>query len=256
MTNQLYSDYTKSLEGELEFWTNWFESKGSRWPEDFINRTTGLIAPPDFLVALSEKIVKENEKNFLNICDLGSGPISVLNNLASYLTVKSRLVTVDPLASAYERLITSGNLTNIVVPKVGLAETIDFPEKFDLVYARNSLDHSFDAPRAIFNVLSQLEISGYLVMEHYENEALWSNYDGIHNWNFEERNGDFYIWSPEVSVNITSALADNYETEINTMKGEERNWLVIKILKKNESPFDSFEEDTNLSKFEKYLHTL
>jgi SAM-dependent methyltransferase len=82
----------------------------------------------------------------------------------------------------------------------GFAEDLSaqFPANhFDAVYCSNALDHSMDPMRGIEEMLIVAKIGGNVTLQHNANEALFENYAGFHQWNFDAENGAFVIWNRE-----------------------------------------------------------
>lgn len=73
------------------------------------------------------------------------------------------------------------------MPVAGEAERLAdaFGENsFDLVYARNCLDHGYDPMLAIQQMLKVVRVGGVVLFEHGVNEGERQGYQGLHQWNF------------------------------------------------------------------------
>ena len=90
---------------------------------------------------------------------------------------------------------------------------------FDIVYAQNSLDHAARPQKAIEQMLRVAKRGGYVLLSHAVDEGVNEGYAGLHRWNFSERNGDFVIWHPRESINITALHRDACETKTTVADG-------------------------------------
>ena len=79
---------------------------------------------------------------------------------------------------------------------------------FDLVYARNTLDHSYDPVKAIRSMIDVVKPGCHALLEHAQNEAEEENYMGMHQWNLSVDDGRFYVWRPGTRIDVAEALAD------------------------------------------------
>ena len=253
MSIELHQLYLNGLEGEVAFWKNWFHSQGSQWPDDYLARTTVGVSPSEILIQTLQEIVSKKNLDSVEICDIGSGPISVAANVFSKSNFQGgRLTLFDPLANFYAKFLSEAGL-NLPTPIFGLGETLQCKNTFDIIYARNSIDHSFDAPLAVLNLIDQVRVGGYCVFEHYENEALLENYDGIHHWNFEEIENDSWIWSPSTRINVSDLLSSYCDFEIQTTKDGQKPFITI-VIKKNSDL--KFKEMSNINQLKSFENTL
>ena len=102
------------------------------------------------------------------------------------------------------------NLQPPVPTRKGYGErlTEQFPENsFDLIHARNSIDHCLDPVVVIFNCVRALKPGCHFYLYHYRNEGSAADYYGLHQWNFDELNGQFVVSDRFGNViSISSAL--------------------------------------------------
>jgi SAM-dependent methyltransferase len=80
------------------------------------------------------------------------------------------------------------------------------PASFDFVYSQNSLDHAARPHIAIAQMLEMAKPGSYAVLVNTRDEAVNENYAGLHQWNFTERSGEFIVWNPACTMNITQML--------------------------------------------------
>jgi hypothetical protein len=199
------------------------------------------------------ELVDRDRLDHIKLADIGSGPISVATNILNELSIPGQLELFDPLAPTYNQLLDESDLPHLPRIKMSLSELLSQPEGYDVIYARNSLDHSFDAPFAIFNLVDQLRVGGICLLEHYENEALLEKYDGIHHWNFEEVNGEFEIWSPVNRVSVSRLLKTACSVNVLSQREFEKPWLTVRIEKHNNK---NFLEGVNRNELENFSRSL
>ena len=150
-----------------------------------------------------------NNKRDITILDVGAGPVTCVGK--AYKGLKINLIAVDPLADEYDKLMARYNVFPPVKTKKCDAETLTelFSENsFDLVFARNCIDHSYSPEKAILEMLKVTKRNCNILLVHRENEAINENYRGMHQWNFSSVNGDFIISSQYRSVNISQKYSN------------------------------------------------
>jgi hypothetical protein len=84
------------------------------------------------------------------------------------------------------------------------------PDRFDLAYARNSVDHTCDPEKAVVGMIEVVKPGCYVLLEHAVDEAEKEDYEGFHQWNFSvSPTGDFVIRGRSGDgVNMTRKYAD------------------------------------------------
>jgi SAM-dependent methyltransferase len=155
------------------------------------------------------------ETHVERIIDVGSGPLTAVGKTHPGKTIS--VTAVDPLASAYNRLMDEEGIEPPVRPIEGsgekLLETFK-PDSFDIAYALNAVDHAYDPVRVIENMLAVVRAGGYVVLVHRRREALRNCYRHLHQWNFEIRDGDLVIWrGTKDTYNMTEMLGPNATVE-------------------------------------------
>jgi len=181
---------------------------------------------------LTEKITSLLPNNpAVKILDVGAGPFTSLEKQSrSHATVE--IIAVDALAKEYDFVLKKHHINPPVKTQLAKAENLSekFPENtFDLVYARNSIDHCFSPEKAILEMLKVVKTGGYVFLEHWANEAENENYKGFHQWNFSEEGGNFTIRSKNEMLNFTQKYQTSFDTVCSCDKN---NWLAVKILKR------------------------
>jgi len=189
---------------EINFSDEWFRTQGLSWPDQFrksLDREMPLQKyVADFLPAASETV---------HILDVGSGPLTVLGKRCAGKTL--RITAVDPNAEHYAELFRKYEIAPLCPPMKGYAEELSrhfSSSSFDLVHARNSLDHSRDPLKAFNEIIAVLKPGHYAVLTHKISEGKVERYWGPHQWNFYPKDGQFWISRPgKLPVNISKRLA-------------------------------------------------
>jgi SAM-dependent methyltransferase len=237
LTPQLFQAYQNGLIAESNFWKNWFEQKGGEFKWDYDARTDSN-APIDtrFLNKFKDVI---SQRKTLKVMDVGSGPISAINNLRfQFPNTEIRLFPIDPLANKYREYLSLAGLDMQITPPIsGLGEILsDLGENgFDLIYSRNAIDHSNDPVVVIFQIINLLKEGSYAYLEHAENEAEWENYDGTHHWNFTEVDGHFIIWSTERRIDVSVLCSKYASIAVQRIFEGNRYKIIVDIKKINSS---------------------
>lgn len=195
-----------SLPHEMKFWDSWFASKGGKRPEDYHARFDPEKPLQPNLARLLERT---HPSGPVRILDVGAGPLTILGKKLGGREVT--IVAVDPLADFYDSLLARHGIQPLVRTRKCAGEDLRavFDEnQFDLAYAHNCLDHSFDALRCIREMVAVVKPGHAAAMTHFESEAVRENYKGLHQWNFfRGENGHFCISSARETVDVTEELA-------------------------------------------------
>ncbi|MBS1718441.1 MAG: hypothetical protein JSS72_11995 [Armatimonadetes bacterium] len=209
------------IDYEVQFWSEWFETKGSRWPESYARR----IKPQP----LGEHLIKLLPPSGpCKVLDVGAGPITIIGTYVP--DRESTFAATDPLARQYAGLMAKFGVTAPVVTQFSFAEDLSTrfaPDEFDLVTSRNALDHSIEPVWGILEMLIVCKLGGYVYLNHFENEAEAEGYEGFHQWNFTARAGDFIIWNKDREINITRLLSSIASLE-SSVDGEKNVKVAIR----------------------------
>lgn len=226
-------DWNKHIHEEVAFWDEWLRTQGGTWPEDFHSRIDSQQRLPDLIEnALLNKGVAPGSS--ITILDLGSGPLTSVGVASDHYDVT--VTPVDPLADHYRSLLEKHRIVAPVLPQKGEAEKLDClfpPQTFDVVWARNSLDHSYDPLLCIYQAYRVLRTGGIMIIVFHPNEADQGNYQGLHNWNFDIRNGSFVIESRGRLVNVSQLFGRFCKVKIPARlpRGYKSN-MHVKLVKK------------------------
>jgi SAM-dependent methyltransferase len=198
-----------ALHEEVVYWAEYLSTRGGKYADGYNYRFDPASEVND--PALRELLAAMPQQH-VSIIDVGAGPVPYVGYRfpAKRLTV----VAVDPLADDYNLLLDRGNLVPPVrterVAGERLLERFG-PDRFDIAYSRNAVDHATDPTRIIEQMVAVVRPGGYLVLRHVRNEAVNQAYVQLHQWNFDERDGAFVIWREGHEFNVTEALAGRAE---------------------------------------------
>lgn len=187
--------WNDALPEETIFWRKWFETKGLAWKDSYAWR----IDPNYEFYSHLRPYLNVPEGGTARVLDVGAGPLTVLGKVLPGR--KLDLVAVDPLAEEYDKMLAEQGLTPLVRTQLGHGERLleTFPRSsFDLVYAENSLDHSYDPLLCYTQMLAVVKPGGYVVTDHLVNEGKNENYEGLHQWNFDVSlfRSKLILWQP------------------------------------------------------------
>lgn len=188
--------WNDALPEETIFWENWFETQGLEWKDSYRWR----IDPNYEFYPYLQPYLNVPKGGTARVLDVGAGPLTVLGKVLPGR--KLDLVAVDPLAPQYDRMLAKHGITPLVRTQLCHGEHLlgMFPRSsFDLVYAENSLDHSYDPLACLTQMLAVVKPNCYVVTDHLVNEGKNERYAGLHQWNFDVRGlfrPKLILWRP------------------------------------------------------------
>jgi SAM-dependent methyltransferase len=218
------SHWKEGLQSEIAFWNEWIRTGGLQWPEDFVWRTNPSSALQPHLAAL----LNAPRGSRVRILDVGAGPLTILGKVSD--SCELEITAVDPLADAYNSLLGTYSLTPPIRTLPCEAENLSsrFEENyFDLVHARNCLDHSYDPVGAFRQMIAVVKPGHWLHAAHAANEGCRGEYNGLHQWNFDLQNGHFVIWNPETRTDMNMELQGLGEIEARLQD----DWIFVNFRK-------------------------
>lgn len=143
------------------------------------------------------------------VLDIGAGPVSKVGKCINGKAIN--LTPIDPIADKYQALLNELNLVAPVPTQPGSGEQLrqQFADNhFDLIHARNCIDHCRDPLLVIQQAISVLKPQCYFYLNHYRNEGKAANYYGLHQWNFDAVDDAFVITDAYgQSINVNQAIA-------------------------------------------------
>lgn len=149
------------------------------------------------------------------ILDVGAGPLTMVGKKWPGRSVK--ITAVDPLADEYDRLLAELDLTPPVRTVYGEAERLTSlfpPDYFDAVICCNALDHVYDCLEGLRQMIAVARPQRPVILLHNIDEGETQRYDGLHQWNFREENGEFIIWNREARWSVGRELGSGVDVEI------------------------------------------
>jgi 2-polyprenyl-3-methyl-5-hydroxy-6-metoxy-1,4-benzoquinol methylase len=132
-------------------------------------------------------LTQSHDRQGVKILDVGSGVVSILNGLVP----KANLTAVDPLGGLYEFVFDyAKHKINppLPIPAEELKDGM-FSYQFDIVHISNALDHCQDPAAAYMALHSLVKKDGFLIIQGFENEANYEQWQGFHQWNIELNEG-------------------------------------------------------------------
>lgn len=200
----------KDAPTEVEFWRRYLVTKGSDWPDEYRHRL-------DPFAPLNEPLVADRLGRFddaaVSILDVGAGPLTILGK--RHPDRKLDITAVDPLAEEYDRILAEARLEPIVRTTLCAGEALvdQFGEAaFEVVYARNAIDHTVHPADVILNMIAVARPGGFVALRHYRNEAVSTGWVQLHQWNFDIHGGDLFVWGRQATHNVTQLVADQAST--------------------------------------------
>jgi SAM-dependent methyltransferase len=200
-----------ALQEEVQFWRDWFKTKGLQWPEDFRSR----FNPEQPIQDRVGKFIDRLDAERIQILDVGAGPMTKLGK--KHPSKQLEITATDLLASEYDGLLAELKieppLRTIYANGERLVEQFG-QNAFDIVYAENCVDHMVDPLRAIDQMLMVTKPKGYVVLYHKENEGVRQRYRQLHQWNITCENESFVIMDHRGrKTNVTKRLAARCKLE-------------------------------------------
>lgn len=219
--------WLSGINSEVAFWDDWFATQGSQWQDVFNYRTQSIPKVRD------ESQIKNI--NIPTVLDIGAGPISNFGIITE--RGKINLHACDPLANIYLKMLIKWNITPYCFTEFAFAErlTDKYPKNyFDHVVIENALDHTFDPIAVLIESLNVVKNNSTIRIIVFENEAEYGDYNGFHQWNIKEENGNLIIWKENFQVNIGVLLNEYCTINVSANKLDDRR-IIDSIITKNYS---------------------
>ena len=205
----LKGDWKEALPEELLFWDNALTDPRQNWKvEEYQERTN-----PNFeLQEELRQLIPAPPGAVVRLLDVGAGPLTKLGK--RWPGRELQITAVDPLAERYQEIFKRIALTPLVPVSVAHGEKLRelFPTNhFDLAYASNSLDHSYDPLVVISQMLEVVKPSHYVYLWHFANVGVRERYAGLHQWNFDIRGGEVTLGNGVRTHALKTAFAGRAE---------------------------------------------
>lgn len=196
--------------GPIQRWGGLQKDEIDFW--DHVLSTTRLN-PGKPLQAYLVELIEAAPGSRVEILDVGAGPLTFLGFRWPERDV--HVTALDANAAEYDRLLEKHGIQPPCRTKLGYAEDLAsvVPASFfDLVHARNCIDHCKDPVKAIKEMVRAAKPGGHVFLNHIMNEGRRNRYSGPHQWNFFPRNERFYIDRPgSQPIDIGKELGDAAE---------------------------------------------
>jgi SAM-dependent methyltransferase len=228
-----YTRWLRELDSEAAFWRRWIANT----PGAALEERRMRLDPETPLQAWVRGLLGTPPGGTARLLDVGAGPATQLGKVWPGRTVE--ITAIDPLAEQYNRMLAKYGLRAPVPSRPGHGERLDQlvpPDHFDLAYAVNALDHSYDPLAVIAAMLRATKPGGWLALDHYVDEAEYEGYVGLHQWNFRAEDSQFVIWNTDRRIVVGDALPDAAEIVASVAHGVadgEKDWLMVRIRKRD-----------------------
>ena len=174
---------------ELAFWQQFVKT------DRFLSGWVKKVKTPELHQEVADFILSVPHNTVL---DVGSGVVSILNGLVE-------VRAVDPLGDLY-RLVFDYERHKVAPPMAFPAEELPFKNDYDIVHISNAIDHTQDPYKAYNALLKAVKPGGYLIIQGFEDEATFENWQGFHQ-------NDIYveeIWDDKKDYLLRLKKADGY----------------------------------------------
>jgi SAM-dependent methyltransferase len=199
--------WQRGLGEEEDHWSRYLATEGDQWPDEYRERldaTTPLAPELTSLLRVADGAP-------VRILDVGAGPMTILGKVWPGHDVE--IVAVDALAERYDALLASNGIVPPVRTQLCHSERLADQfgaESFDLVHARNTLDHGYDPVRAIEQMAIVTAPGGVIVLDHHRDVAEFEAYQGLHQWNLRLEGDTYIAWRPGERRDVMAALGPSY----------------------------------------------
>ncbi|MDQ6605625.1 MAG: class I SAM-dependent methyltransferase [Actinomycetota bacterium] len=196
--------WRRGLPTEVAFWERFLRLQGAEWPDDYRQRLTPGAPITEPLILERLPLLPSPR---LSVLDVGAGPASSLGSALPDRQLE--LIAVDPLAEEYNRLLSAlGLAAPVPVARCRGEDVLDMfgRDRFDIAYARNSLDHTVDPAATIRGMLAVIRPGGFVILRHWRNEGQKAGYEDLHQWNLDAIDGDLMIWDERRRHTLTDLI--------------------------------------------------
>jgi len=200
----------KGIYHELAFWQQFVKT------DRFLSGWVKKIQTPELHQEVADFIKSVPHETVL---DVGSGVVSILNGLVN-------VRAVDPLGDLY-RLIFDYDRHKVHPPMAFPAEELPFKDDYDIVHISNALDHTQNPERAFHKLMRAVKPKGYLIVQGFENEATYENWQGFHQHNIYCDENSIKIGYRE---NIYTTIDENPDLLIKKSIGD-KTWFIYIVQK-------------------------
>lgn len=223
-------DWESGLVEENDFWTKALSDPARNWDlNEFRERTNPQFELQPELRAL----IPAPEGATVRILDVGAGPLTRIGK--TWPGRRLDIIATDPLAEKYNTLVKQLQVPQLVPVIIAHAEKLleTFPkDHFDLAYASNCLDHSYDPVLAIRQMVAVVKPGHCAYLWHFANVGKAERYTGLHQWNFDVVGGEFTVSDGRAVRSLNAELVSQASIECETIRAFD-NPVIIARVKKN-----------------------
>ena len=215
------------LPSEVSFWNEYLATGGKSC--DAVDEFKFRIAPDSQLQPWLCEWLDCPEGSVVRVLDVGAGPLTWIGKKWAARDVQ--IEAIDPLAEAYDQIMNQHGIRPPVRTKKDDGEEVVRRfgrDGFDLAFARNCLDHAYDAIQAVTNMIEATKPGGVVFLWHNEDEAERLSYQGLHQWNFHLQQGELVVWKGKRVMNVNQTFAK----QLKTLRCELRDGMIQAVYRK------------------------
>ena len=206
------------------YWRTFFRTRGMEWPWDYEARLDPTARLNEFLIL--ERLADLPDP--VSVLDVGAGPLTELGKVIPGRRLE--ITATDALGDAYRKLLAREGLT-APVPTLACAgeDLLEHfgPDRFDVAYSRNALDHAADVARIIENMIAVTRPGGFVLLKHLQREGERRDYTMLHSWNFDIDDGAPVVFDRRTHIDLKRAFG--HAGEIEAFRRNE--WVCVVIRK-------------------------
>jgi SAM-dependent methyltransferase len=210
--------WARAISYESNFWDDWLATRAFGNEEEYRARLDRELPVQDPVLAEQLAALPQDE---ISILDVGAGPLTTLGRTLP--DKRLEITAIDPLADEYDKILAGAGVDPPVRTQRGEGEKLFDrfePGSFDVAFSANALDHSYDPLLVIANMVEVVRPGGFVLLRHRRNEAESKDYLGLHQWNFDLRDGRFVVWNRETSHDVAETLSGRAEVDARLERGE------------------------------------
>jgi len=226
----LKGDWQNDLQAELQFWDWALKNQGRNWDQGEWRNCTN---PNLELQAELKALIPSEHGSSIRILDVGSGPLTRVGKVWAGRTVE--IVPTDPLADQYNALLAKHQIRPLVASVFAHGEKLSekfAANSFDLAYASNSLDHTYDPLLVIEQMLAVVKPARYVYLWHVANEGARECYIGLHQWNFDIVKSDLVVGDGRKVQSVTDFFKGRAEITCEFQRAFDTD-IVVATLRKS-----------------------
>jgi SAM-dependent methyltransferase len=127
----------------------------------------------------------------------------------------------DPLGDLYE-IVFNYKAHKVTQPKPYPAEELPHNAEFDIVHCSNAIDHTQSPMLAYTKMMQAVKPGGYLIIQGFENEGTFENWQGFHQH-------DIYVNMETLCIKNQMgdmAVIDTKPTHLEFVEGNGKRWYI------------------------------